>query len=193
MTSLPGPGAAPAPPMAALRAPDPVLPRSALSVSLEPIISAASRGQYELLLAETERAFARIMPGAASRALLRSGGAWREWSALDGGEQGCAVALPAESLAWDQVREIGASVFVPISVGAVCVLLQGRVGSVATSDALDVLRQCVALALQNCERQRIASQSLDEVQSLQRVAMRMLQKRPECVSWKPITKSSVVP
>ena len=114
------------------------------------------------------------MPGAASRALLRSGGAWREWSALDGGEQGCAVALPAESLACDQVREIGASVFVPISVGAVCVLLQGRVGSVATSDALDVLRQCVALALQNCERQRIASQSLDEVQSLQRVAMRML-------------------
>ena len=83
------------------------MPRSELSVSLEPIIAAASRGQYELLLAETERAFARIVPCDASRALMHCGGAWREWSALDGGEDRSAVALPKESLVWDHVRELG--------------------------------------------------------------------------------------
>ena len=160
--------------MVPLRLSDPVLPRSELSVSLEPIIAAASRGQYELLLAETERAFARIIPGATSRALMRSGGVWHEWSALDDGENRFAVALPEDSLVWDHVRELGSTVFIPIRVGAICVLLHGRVGSVAASDDLDVLRQCVALALQNCERQRIASQNLDEVQSLQRVATRIL-------------------
>ncbi len=160
--------------MVALRSPDAVMPRSELSVLLEPIIAAASRGQYELLIAEIERAFARIVPGAASRALMRSGGTWREWSAWDGSEDRCAVALPQESLVWDHVREFDSNVFIPISVGAICVVLHGRVGSVAASDDLDVLRQCAALALQNCERQRIASQHLDEVQSLQRVATRIL-------------------
>ena len=62
------------PEMLAHHLPDPVLPRAELAASLAPIIAAASRGQYELLLAETERAFVRIVPGAASRALLRSGG-----------------------------------------------------------------------------------------------------------------------
>ena len=162
------------PQMVVLRSPAAVMPRSELSVSLEPIIAAASRGQYELLLAETERAFARIVPCDASRALMHCGGAWREWSALDGGEDRSAVALPKESLVWDHVREFGSAVFIPITVGAICVVLQGRVGSIAAAHDLDVLRQCVALALQNCERQRIASQNLDEVQSLQRVATRML-------------------
>jgi sugar diacid utilization regulator/putative methionine-R-sulfoxide reductase with GAF domain len=163
-----------APEMVALRSPAAVKSRSELSVSLEPIVAAAARGQYELLLAETERAFARIIPGAATRVLMRSGGAWREWSALDGGEDRSSVALPNESLVWDRVREHGSTVFTPITVGAICVIVQGRVSSVSALDDLDVLRQCVALALQNCERQRIASQNLDEVQSLQRVATRML-------------------
>ena len=149
-------------------------PLSALSTSLEPIVAAASRGQYELLLAETERAFARIASAAASRVLMRSGGAWREWSALDGGQNRPAVALPEDSLGWDCVREHGSIVFVPISVGAVCVVVDGRVDGDGASGDLDVLRQCVALALQTCERQRIASQNFDEVQSLQRVATRML-------------------
>lgn len=161
--------------MVAVRRLDPPALPSELSASLAPIVAAASRGQYELLLAETERAFARMPPGAASRVLMRSGGAWREWSALDGGPERPGVPLPEESLGWDRVRMWGSSVFVPISVGAVCVMIDGSPGGVkAPADDLDVLRQCVALALQNCERQRIASQNLDEVQSLQRVATRML-------------------
>ena len=160
--------------MVALRPVDPVALLSELSASLAPIVTAASRGQYELLFAETERAFARVIPGAASRMLLRSGGAWRVWSALDGGQDRSAVALPEDSLVWDRVRVHGSMVFIPISVGAICVVVDGSVNGTDPPDDLEILRQCVALALQNCELQRIATQNLDEVQSLQRVATRML-------------------
>ena len=73
-----------------------------------------------------------------------------------------------------RVRVHGSIVFVPISVGAICVVVDGRVDGTELPDELDTLRQCVALALQNCELQRVATQNLDEVQSLQRVATRML-------------------
>ena len=72
------------------------------------------------------------------------------------------------------VRVHGSIVFVPISVGAICVVVDGRVDGTELPDEMDTLRQCVALALQNCELQRVATQNLDEVQSLQRVATRML-------------------
>ena len=52
-------------------------------------------------------------------------------------------------------------------------MLNGGAGGAARDD-LNVLRSYVALALQNCERQRIASQNLDEAQSLQLVATRIL-------------------
>lgn len=160
--------------MVALLPADPVTPCSELSASLEAIVLAASRGQYELLFAETERAFVRVIPGAASRMLFRSGGAWREWSALDSGRNRSAAALPEDSLVWDRVHVHGSITFVPISVGAICVVVDGAADGATAADDLDILRQCVALALQNCELQRIASQNLDEVQSLQRVATRML-------------------
>lgn len=166
--------AASVPLMAALRTPVPVTPHSELSASIERIVAAASRGQYELLLAETERAFTRIVPGVACRVLTRSGGAWREWSALDGGQDRPGIALPEASLGWDRVRAHDSIVFVPICVGAMCVVVEGSVGGNEAANEIDVLRQCVALALQNCERQRIASENFDEVQSLQRVVTRML-------------------
>jgi sugar diacid utilization regulator/putative methionine-R-sulfoxide reductase with GAF domain len=187
-SSDPGPGIAPeavqarAPESAASRAPEPTsapraaesaAPRPPLALALEPIVAAASRGQYELLFAETERAFSRLLGGVACRVLSRSGGAWHEWSALEGpAERG--VALPEGSLNWDRAREVDAGLMIPINAGAVCVLAQGPLQATPLPQELEVLRQCVLLALQNCERQRIASQNLDEVQSLQRVATRML-------------------
>lgn len=159
--------------MAAMSAPMVGALRFDLARALEPIVAAASRGQYELLLSEIERAFARLLSGE-GRVLMRAGGAWREWSALDAHAEDADANLPPESLAWDRVREHGEWLFVPITVGAICVLTRGRVADKAVASQLDVLRQCVVLALHNCERQRIATQNLDEVQSLQRVATRIL-------------------
>jgi GAF domain-containing protein len=58
--------------------------------------------------------------------------------------------------------------------GAVGVMVEAPDVEMDPSDDLDVLRHCIALALQTCERQRIAAQNLDEVQTLQRVATRIL-------------------
>jgi sugar diacid utilization regulator/putative methionine-R-sulfoxide reductase with GAF domain len=146
----------------------------AFDTLLEPIVAAAMRGQYELLLAETERAVTRLFAKAPARVMLHVGGVWREWHALDAGvDQPCA-ALPADLREWDNPGRIDAARwFIPIVTGALGVMLTAR-ATIALPVDLKVLRQCVSLALQTCERQRIAAQNLDEVQTLQRVATRML-------------------
>lgn len=145
-----------------------------LDTVLEPVVAAAMRGQYELLLAETERAVTRLFATAPARVLLHVGGVWREWSTLDAGaDQPCAD-LPADLCEWDSLGRVDADRwFVPIVTGALGVMVTDR-RNVALPAGLNVLRQCVSLAFQTCERQRIAAQNLDEVQVLQRVATRML-------------------
>jgi sugar diacid utilization regulator/putative methionine-R-sulfoxide reductase with GAF domain len=147
----------------------------ALEALLEPIVAAAMRGQYELLLAETERAVTRLFATTSARVLLHVGGVWREWQALDtGADQPCA-ALPADLREWDSPGRVDTGQwFVPIVTGALGLMVAEGGGDFALPADLKVLRQCVSLALQTCERQRIAAQNLDEVQSLQRVATRML-------------------
>jgi sugar diacid utilization regulator/putative methionine-R-sulfoxide reductase with GAF domain len=147
---------------------------TALSVVLEPIISAAMRGQYELLLSETERAVAQMFPGSRARVLLHAGGSWREWAALDDRVDPPCAPAPDGMHEWDRPHRFGSLVFVPVVVGALGLMVEGSVGGIEASPDIGVLRQCVALALQTCERQRIASQNLDEVQALQRVATRIL-------------------
>ncbi len=147
---------------------------TALSTALDPIVSAAMRGQYELLLAETERAVARLFPGTQAGVLLHVGGSWREWSALDDGADRPRASVPDGMHEWDRPRRFGSFVFVPIVVGALGVMVEDPSGALDVSEDLGVLRQCLSLALQTCERQRIAAQNLDEIQALQRVATRML-------------------
>lgn len=148
--------------------------RAALSVVLEPIISAAMRGQYELLLSEAERAVAQMFPGVRARVLLHAGGSWREWSALDDGADRPCAPTPEGMSEWDRPRRFEERVFIPVVTGALGLMVEGPMGGIEESADIGVLRQCVALALQTCERQRIASQNLDEVQALQRVATRIL-------------------
>lgn len=154
----------------------PTLPplREPLGTTLEPIVAAAMRGQYELLLAEAERAVARHFPGTRTRIVVHTGGGWRESSAVDVGGAGRAVELPAGSGASEQVARSAGSLFVPVTPGALGLLVEGRIDGIEATDDLAVLRQCLALALQTCERQRLAAQNLDEVRALQRVATRML-------------------
>ena len=148
--------------------------RTALGTTLEPIVAAAMRGQYELLLAEAERAVARHFPGTRPRIVVHTGGNWREPSSIDVGSEGRPVELPRGAGASEHVARSGDRLFVPVMPGALGLLVEGRIGGIEFHDDLVVLRQCLALALQTCERQRLAAQNLDEVQALQRVATRML-------------------
>jgi sugar diacid utilization regulator/putative methionine-R-sulfoxide reductase with GAF domain len=151
--------------------------RHALGTTLEPIVAVAMRGQYDLLLAEAERAVARHFPGTRPRIVVNTGAGWRESSSVDVVSDGHPVELP-ELLngagASEQMARSDDSLFVPVIPGALGLLVEGRIDGIESSDDLAVLRQCLALALQTCERQRLAAQNLDEVQALQRVATRML-------------------
>jgi sugar diacid utilization regulator/putative methionine-R-sulfoxide reductase with GAF domain len=150
-------------------------PRGDLASALEPFAAAAMRGQYELLLAEAERAVVRLFPAAQARVIVRTGGAWHEWSRLEHGGEGPAVAAPAAIDGCEVPLRTPAFVFAPVVPGALGIRIDGEAPGAETSDELAVLRRFFALALQTCERQRVAAQNLDEVQSLQRVATRMLQ------------------
>ena len=150
-------------------------PHGDLAGALEPFAAAAMRGQYELLLAEAERAVVRLFPAAQARVVVRTGGAWHEWSRLEHGSEGLAVVAPAAIDTCESPLRTPAFVFVPVVPGALGIRIDGDAPGVENSDDLAVLRRFFALALQTCERQRVAAQNLDEVQSLQRVATRMLQ------------------
>jgi sugar diacid utilization regulator/putative methionine-R-sulfoxide reductase with GAF domain len=150
-------------------------PRGDLASALEPFAAAAMRGQYELLLAEAERAVVRLFPGVQARVIVRTGGAWHEWSQLEHGSEGPAVMAPAAIDTCESPLRTPAFVFVPVVPGALGIRIDGDAPGVESSKDLAVLRRFFALALQTCERQRVAAQNLDEVQSLQRVATRMLQ------------------
>lgn len=148
--------------------------RTALSTVLEPIVAAAMRGQQELLLAETERAAARLFPGTTASALAHVGGRWREWSTLEAGTEQPCPSVPAGVQQLDAPHRFGNDVYLPIVPGAVCLVIRDSSATVDSSENLEIFRHCVSLALQTCERQRVAAQNLDEVQALQRVATRIL-------------------
>jgi sugar diacid utilization regulator/putative methionine-R-sulfoxide reductase with GAF domain len=151
------------------------LARGDLAGALEPFATAAMRGQYELLLAEAERAVVRLFPASQARVIVRTGGAWHEWSKLEHGSEGPAVVAPVAIDSCETPLRTPAFFFAPVVPGALGIRIDGDAPGVEESDDLAVLRRFFALALQTCERQRVAAQNLDEVQSLQRVATRMLQ------------------
>ena len=146
----------------------------ALAGVLEPISTAAARGQYDLVLAEAERAVAELLPGARGRVILRTGGAWYAPSTLEHVGDTPGLDLPGGLEAHEAPLRVGRGVFVPVAPGALALLIEGDPVTIEASDYLGVFCKFFALAIQTCERQRIAVQNLDEVQALQRVATRIL-------------------
>lgn len=159
--------------MTATKAPS----RSDLAAALEAFAASSTRGQYELLLAEAERAISRLFPTTQARVIVRTGGAWHESSQLEQQDDVDVpvVEVPAAFDAADAAVRDGASIFVPVTAGALALRITTAAPGIERSPDLDILRRFFALALITCERQRIATQNLDEVQSLQRVAKRLLE------------------
>src|ERR1700754_717865 len=100
------------------------------------------RGHYEVLLAEAARVVTRSLPGPKARVLMRVGGSWREWSALDGGRDSPDLSVPEDLNEWDQPRRLANRAFLPIAVGAVCMLIEDPPAEIETSDELEVFRRC---------------------------------------------------
>jgi GAF domain-containing protein len=132
-------------------------------------------GRSELLVAQIEHALSQLFPGAQSQMLLHSAGIWRRWASPDEVDDVARLVVPAEMQHWTTPRVFAAGrLYVPLTPGAVGVLVEQASGVLEPSDALEVLRQYATLAMQTCERQRLARQGLEEVQAVQRVAERIL-------------------
>jgi len=158
--------------------PNSVATPPALASLLVPLGEAALQGRYELLVAQTEQALRQLYPGAQARLLLLAAGAWRSGAShneVDEIDQAARLVTPAEMQHWSAPRVFAPGrLYVPITPGAIGVLVEQAGAALAPTDDLQVLRQYVAMALQTCERQRLARQASDEVQALQRVAERIL-------------------
>ena len=146
----------------------------ALSAAFEALSAAAMRGQYDLLLAEAERTVERLFPLVSATALVRTGSAWHAATCLEHGPQETLESWPEQLDQCSDALRIDQAVFIPITVGALGLWVVGAVDGLEAAAEVRLLRQFVAIAVQTCERQRIAAQNLDEVQSLQRVATRIL-------------------
>jgi sugar diacid utilization regulator/GAF domain-containing protein len=140
------------------------------------LAAAAARGNTAVLFAEAERHLAAAAGADRVAVLLRSGGAWRAWDRLsDDGEDGAAAeSIPPEAIAWERARPVSGGLFVPIRPGAVCALIDTNRTAPEDTAVVSMLACALDLALTTCERQRIASEHLDETQVLQRVATRIL-------------------
>lgn len=140
-----------------------------------PMSETALKGRYELLVAQIEQALRQLYPGAEVRLLLFSAGAWRTWSDHDEvGEPACLV-TPVEMQHWSTPRTFSPGrLYVPIATGAVGALVELPGAPLTPTDELEMVRHFAAMALQTCERQRMARQASDEVHALQQVAERIL-------------------
>lgn len=136
--------------------------------------AAAARGNAALLYAEAERYLALAANADQALVLQRAGGVWRAWDHIDDAQPEDTSGVPAEALGWEGMRQIPGGWFVAVRVGALCVLLRGGSGSAEERAAVGVLAAALDLALSTCDRQRIATENLEEIQVLQRVATRIL-------------------
>lgn len=132
-------------------------------------------GRSELLVTQIEQALSQLFPGAQTQMLLHSAGIWRRWASPDEVDDVARLVVPAEMQNWTTPRAFAPGrLYVPLTPGAVGVLVEHASGSFEPSDEVEILRQYATLAMQTCERQRLARQGLEEVQAVQRVAERIL-------------------
>lgn len=161
------------------------LPARAAEISgLTPVAEAmrqfavsALRGNTSILYVEAEKCFAAATQAESVTILVRSGGEWRPWHTLSEDAGGVSVlqAIPDDAIGWDRVRRLAAgALFVPVRPGVVAALIQLDDPSRADHAELAILASALNLALTTCERQCVASESVNETQVLHRVATRIL-------------------
>jgi sugar diacid utilization regulator/GAF domain-containing protein len=136
---------------------------------------AANRG-YRFLLSEAERCLSEVTGATSAIAIINVGGAWRAWDRVDepDGEGPTLTGFSDAALADTKPMWAGTRLFLPVRAGSVAIVLERPGPEAQASQILDAVTAALDLALTSCERKQITSDNLDEIQVLQRVAMRIL-------------------
>ena len=147
---------------------------AAMEGALREFVAAAERGYY-VLLTQAEKIFAAVTGARSARIVIHSGGAWRPWDCLDAtnGDQRVAW-LGADAAGWERITSVEGRQFVPVRPGGLAVLLDGARSGADGAHVAGLVSAAFDLALTACERRRVATDDGDEIEVMQRVAIRIL-------------------
>ena len=138
------------------------------------LANAADRGP-QALFAEARILFRNLLAARDVRLLVRSAGAWREWEKLnDGADEALIESLP-DALA--DIVYFHESVFVPVQVGSLALLVEGIDNPGALHDSAATLSHVLRLAIASSESQHGNPDKLEAIRVFQRVANKILKSR----------------
>ncbi|MCP3459371.1 MULTISPECIES: GAF domain-containing protein [unclassified Bradyrhizobium] len=145
-----------------------------LRESIVTLANAADRGP-QTLFAEARILFRKFLSAREVRLLVRSAGAWREWEKLnDGADEALIESLP-DALA--DIIQFDDSIFVPVQVGSVALLVEGVTDSGPLRDNVATLSQVFRLAIASSETHCGNPDKLEAIRVFQRVANKILKSR----------------
>ncbi|WP_454617635.1 helix-turn-helix domain-containing protein [Bradyrhizobium cenepequi] len=138
------------------------------------LANAADRGP-QALFAEARILFRNLLAARDVRLLARSAGTWREWEKLnDGADEALIESLP-DALA--DIVHFDDSVFIPVQVGGVALLVEGINNPAALHDSAAALSHVLRLAIASSESQHGNPDKLEAIRVFQRVANKILKSR----------------
>lgn len=139
------------------------------------LANAADRSQ-QVLFAEARILFRNLLDADDVRILVRSADAWREWDKLDEGSDEPCIGSLLEANTSAHVR-LGKSIFVPVQIGSVALLIEGLDNPDARRDLIDALCHVLRLAIGSSESKHGNPDKLEAIRVFQRVANRILKSR----------------
>ncbi|MCC6194326.1 MAG: helix-turn-helix domain-containing protein [Burkholderiales bacterium] len=153
---------------------------ASIAEAMRRLATVALHGSTFALYLEAEKCLVAALRARVAAIIVRSGGQWRPWHTLS---EDCAVVtasldVPPEAVGWDSERRLASgALFVPVRPGGVAALIDLDDPHVGNAALRDTLAASIDLALTTCERQTVASESVNEIQVLHRVATRILTSR----------------
>lgn len=143
---------------------------------LRDIVAIANQGHLDLLWSEIERYLRSLVPAERIQVLVHVGGQWRPWdfTTSNGDTETSSSTLPADSIKWQRVRVEDNFLFLPIQAAAVCAVATEPKAPSSLIPTLDLVAITLSSVVTTCEKQFAARRNLDDVQSMQRVATRIL-------------------
>ena len=136
--------------------------------------NAADHGP-QALFSEARILFRNVLAARDVRLLVRSAGAWREWEKLnDGADEALIESLPDAPAG---VVHLDDSVFIPVQVGSVALLIEGISKPSALRDTATILSKVFGLAIASSESQKVNPDKLEAIRVFQRVANKILKSQ----------------
>jgi len=150
---------------------------AALEQALRRLAATAERGHY-VLLTEAEQLFAALTGARSARIVVHSGGAWQYWDARDGAKHGAGLGwLHADPVGWVSLTSVAGDQFVPVRRAGLGVVLESPRIARESEHVAALLAVALDLALATCELRRTSSEDGDQMEVMQRLALRILNSR----------------